>query len=107
MSRRSTLPFIVGGLLVAVGLAVFVSPLASTEPDGLERVAADQGFADDAATHDLADSPLADYGVRGVSDERTSTAVSGLIGTLITFGVGLLLFGALRRYRERHPAASP
>jgi hypothetical protein len=100
---RSTAFFVIGGLLVALGLAVFLSPLASSSPDGLERVARDQGFAETARDHALADSPLAGYGLRGVGDEGVSTAVSGVVGVVITFGVGLVLFGALRRVRPSPP----
>ena len=35
------------GLLIALGLAI-ISPLASAWPDGLERVAEDQGIIDTA-----------------------------------------------------------
>ena len=45
--RRSPL-FVVLGLAVALAFAFFVSPLASSEPDGLERVAIDQGFEEQA-----------------------------------------------------------
>src|SRR3546814_4253661 len=66
--------FWVAGLVVTLLLAAGVSQLASSEPDGLERVAEDEGFSDAAEEHDLAGSPLADYGVEGVdrSEEHTS-----------------------------------
>ena len=51
------------GLLIALGIALFISPLASTWPDGLEKVSIDQGFDDTATDHALGDTPLADYGV--------------------------------------------
>ena len=38
--RKNLVLFLVGGLLVTLGLAFFVSPLASSSPDGLEKVAA-------------------------------------------------------------------
>jgi hypothetical protein len=99
-SRSTVGMFVIGGLLVALGLAVFASPYASSSPDGLERVAIDRGFAEAASDHALADSPLADYGVRGIDDPRLSTGLSGLVGVLITFGIALVLFGLLRRSRE-------
>jgi cobalt/nickel transport protein len=98
--------FVVAGLLVATGLALFVSPLASSEPDGLERVAENAGFASTADDHALENGPVADYSVRGIDDERWSTAVSGLIGVLITFGIGLGVFALLRR-RSRPPGSEP
>jgi PDGLE domain len=93
--------FLGAGLLVALALAVFVSPFADRSPDGLEKVAGDEGFLEAADDHDLADSPVADYAVEGVDDERLSTGASGLIGVLLTFAVGLAVFGLIRRQRGR------
>jgi cobalt/nickel transport protein len=104
--------FLVGGLLVAAGLALFVSGFASSSPDGLEKVAGDKGFLQTARDHLFADGPLADYAVRGIENERLSTGVSGLIGVLVTFGVGFLLFALLRalrpgRGRSSEPTRAP
>jgi hypothetical protein len=96
--------FLVAGLLVAAGLALLASPYASSDPDGLERVAHDQGLGDNAREHDLAGSPVADYEVRGVADERLSTGLSGLVGVLLTFGVGTAAFALLRTRRARRDA---
>lgn len=98
--------FIIGGLLVSLAVAFFVSPLASGDPDGLERVAIDEGFGGSAEDHALGDSPLADYAVRGVEDEGLSTGLAGIAGTLATFGIGMLLFGGLRVARERRERAT-
>jgi cobalt/nickel transport protein len=92
--------FLLAGLLVAVGLALFVGGFASSSPDGLERVAEDKGFLETARDHLFADSPVADYAVKGVDNERLSTGLAGLIGVLITFGVGLALFALLRTMRS-------
>ena len=92
--------FLVGGLLVAAGLALVVSGFASSSPDGLERVAEDKGFLETARDHVFADGPLADYAVKGVGNERLSTGLSGLIGVLITFGAGLALFALIRGRRS-------
>lgn len=91
--------FVVAGLLVGIALALFVSPFASSSPDGLEKVAAEEGFDEAAEDSALADSPLADYGVEGIDDDRAGTAVSGLIGVLLTFGIGVGLFGIVRVLR--------
>ena len=99
--------FILSGLLVTIGLALFVSPFASSSPDGLNKVAIDKGFDEQEEAHTLDDSPLAGYTVKGVDGERVRKGVSGLIGVLITFGVGLALFGALRSFRDRNEAGSP
>jgi hypothetical protein len=104
MSRPArTWGFIIGGLLVALALAGVVSSFASGSPDGLNKVAEDQGFADTEEDHPLGDSPLEGYGVRGVEDDRISTGLAGLIGVLITFLVGLALFALVRRRRRSGP----
>ena len=101
MDRKNLLLFVVGGLIVTLGLAFFVSPLASSSPDGLEKIASDQGFSDTEAEHAVAGGPLAGYGLEGVEDERLSTGLAGVIGVLVTFGIGMILFGLLRSVRAR------
>jgi cobalt/nickel transport system permease protein len=104
-ARRGVYAIIIGGLIVALGLAFFVSPFASSSPDGLEKVATDEGFIETAEDHGMADSPLADYGVEGVENESLSTGLSGIIGVAITFGLALLLFGIfhVRRSADTSP----
>ncbi len=72
----------VGGLVIAVALAIF-SPLASAHPDGLEWVAEQRGFLD------LARDPLyeiiPDYVLPGISNEKLATIFAGVIGALIVF----------------------
>jgi cobalt/nickel transport protein len=99
--------FLIGGLLLTVGLALFVSGFASSSPDGLEKVAGDKGFLQTARDHLFADGPLADYTVRGIVNERLSTGVSGLIGVLLTFGVGFALFALIRALRPRRDRSEP
>lgn len=98
-SRKRLYLFLAAGLLVTFGLAGLVSGFASGNPDGLEKVAADQGFSETARDHDLADSPLADYQVKGVDDERLSGGLAGLAGVSLTFGLALLVFGGTRALR--------
>ena len=106
---RTRLPVFIGaGLLVALVLAFFVSPEASSSPDGLEKVATDEGFIDEAAPHDMEDSPLADYGVEGVDDERLGTGLAGVTGVAVTFlvagGIVLLVRLAARRRADNDTA---
>lgn len=104
MKGRSTVSlFVIAGLLVALAFAFFVSPYASSEPDGLEKVAADQGFDSTARDHTMADGPLADYVVRGVDDEGLSTGLAGIAGVVLCFAVGtggLMLVRFARRGSE-------
>jgi cobalt/nickel transport system permease protein len=79
------------GVLVALGLALFVAPFASGWPDGLERVAALLGFGSRAtATRALA-TPLPGYRIPGVDSPALSTALAGAVGTLVAFALAWLL----------------
>ena len=107
MKKRSTVTvFVVVGLAVALALAFFVSPYASSDPDGLERVAIDNGFDSAADEHAMADSPLADYGVDGVDDSKLSTGLAGVIGVALCFAIGALLFFVIRVIRKRQATAA-
>ncbi|WP_406455938.1 energy-coupling factor ABC transporter permease [Streptomyces sp. NBC_01622] len=93
------------GLAVSLLLAGFVSFYASSNPDGLEKVAADQGIDRAAKEHASADSPLADYGVRDVEDARLSGGLAGVIGVGGTVVAGTGVFWAVRRHRSTSQAA--
>jgi hypothetical protein len=104
---RSTGLWVASGLLVAAALALFLSPWADSDPDGLERAAIESGFADDARDHDLAGSPVADYSVKGFEDDRVATGVAGLIGVLAVFGVGVAVFAAIGKRGDRDEGELP
>ncbi|MFJ8852117.1 energy-coupling factor ABC transporter permease [Streptomyces sp. NPDC102437] len=87
------------GLVTALVLAGFVSYYASADPDGLEKVAADQGIDKKTEEHAAKDSPLADYGVKDVSDARLSGGLAGVIGVAATVVVGSGVFYVVRRRR--------
>jgi cobalt/nickel transport system permease protein len=101
--RKSLWLLIVGGLIVALGLAFFVSPFASSSPDGLNKVAIDKGVDAHERKPATAGSPLAGYGVRGVDNQRVSRGLAGIIGVAITFGIGMIVFGLLVRFRSKAP----
>lgn len=95
--------FVFSGLILALALAFFVSPSASGDPDGLDKVAIDKGFADTETDHALADAPTAGYEVRGVDDGRLSTGLAGIIGVAITFSVAGGVMLVVRRARRTSP----
>jgi ABC-type spermidine/putrescine transport system permease subunit I len=85
------------GLFLALGVAL-LSPLASPHPDGLERVAEDEGFLSRA--EDPFYEIIPDYTVPGIENSTVATIVAGLIGTLLLFGLGYGLAWLLRRRSE-------
>jgi cobalt/nickel transport system permease protein len=97
------------GLAASLVLAGVVSFYASASPDGLEKVAADKGIDAKAEAHAAADSPLADYGVEGITDGRLSGGLAGVIGVGATIAAGTGVFWAVRRRRtdEDSPAVTP
>lgn len=64
-------------------IAAFVSPFASSKPDGLEKVAEDKGFLDKGVSH--ISSPIPDYIFPGINDDRRATGVAGVLGTIFVF----------------------
>ncbi|MFG1921314.1 PDGLE domain-containing protein [Cryptosporangium sp. NPDC048952] len=126
MKRVRLAAFLGAGLLVALLLAGIVSSAASSQPDGLDATAREgctfnaddeitggDCLAKSAKEHDMADSPLADYGIRGIDNSFVSTGLSGVAGVLLVGAIGGGVFWLLRRRGtagadpEDAPAASP
>jgi cobalt/nickel transport system permease protein len=114
MSGKARLwSFVVVVLVVAAALALFVSPFASSSPDGLETVLQDQGAlaagasgpqgstpegstpgapaSEEAPVWNL--SPMGSYRLPGVESEAVSTGLAGLIGVV---GLFVIVVGAGR-----------
>ncbi len=85
----------VAGLLIAAAVVVVLAPLASDDPDGLERVAIDTGFAEQGT--EAAFEILPDYSVPFLGDSTASLIVAGLVGVALLFGAMWLLGRVLAR----------
>lgn len=107
---KKTTWFILGGLLVALLLAGVVSNFASGSPDGLDsastkgctldadgNITGGTCMAQNAKDSETADSPLADYGLRGIDNSFLATGLAGAAGVLLTFAVGGGLFWLARK----------
>ncbi|QEV18553.1 energy-coupling factor ABC transporter permease [Streptomyces alboniger] len=107
-ARRSHRKVWLAGLATSLVLAGVVSFYASSNPDGLEKVAQDKGIDKEARDHATEDSPLADYGVRNITDTRVSGGLAGAIGVGVTVVAGSAVFWAVRRRRtgEAGPAST-
>ncbi len=98
-AHRPIAGFALAGLAVTLTLAGVASFFASSNPDGLEYVAGEQGFLASARDHLLGTFALADYGdVGGIP-----VGVAGVIGVAIVIGAGLLLFRYLARPKPEGP----
>jgi cobalt/nickel transport protein len=91
LSRDRNRAFIIAGLGTALLIAVLLSPFASSDPDGLDRVSQDLKFDDKALEEAPARKlPFAEvfdeYALKGVP-EGIATPLAGLVGTLVTFGL--------------------
>lgn len=104
MTRR-TVWFLLGGLAVALVLAFGVSRYASSEPDGLEKVAAEHALDSGEEPHALADGPFADYSTRGVEDPGLATGLAGVVGVFATFAVAGGLVWVASRVSGRAPTS--
>jgi len=86
------------GYVIALA-AVLIAPFASSSPDGLERVAEDQGFIETAL--DAPYAIIADYALPGIANEGLATILGGFIGVtlmyLLVAGGGYLAYRAIKR----------
>jgi cobalt/nickel transport system permease protein len=97
--------FVAYGLAIAVGLVLFVAPVASGWPDGLEKVAAALGFEARATAEGPMVAPFADYRIPALVGSPWTTAAAGLAGTLAAFFLSLVLTHLL--VPRARPDASP
>ncbi|MFG1681680.1 energy-coupling factor ABC transporter permease [Nonomuraea sp. NPDC049269] len=86
-ARASVKPFLLVGLGLTLLLAGIVSFFASSSPDGLEAVAENKGFLDQATDHVFGRWALADYGEVG----GIPVGIAGIIGV----GLVLLIAGGV------------
>jgi len=94
--------FLVFGLLISLGLALFVAPFACAWPDGLDKVAQAIGF-ETRSSHPVLASPIADYHLPGIASAPLATSLAGAVGAVIVFLLALLLARWLVP-KQRNPA---
>ena len=88
------------GIALALVVAI-LSPLASSHPDVVERVAEDHRFIEKAREPWYQVIP--DYLLPGVQSEGLATILAGVVGTLLMFAI---LFGLGRLIRKGSAAGS-
>lgn len=85
------------GIAIAVLVVVVLAPLASSDPDGLERVAEDVGFIDQA--ENFISGLFGDYAIPGVEDPAVTTILSGLLGLAVVVVLMIVVGRLLARRR--------
>jgi len=88
------------GLILTVITLFILSPHASSLPDGLERVAIRYGFVEKEKK--IVDAPFPDYQVKVTKNEKVSTVLAGLIGSVVVF-TAVVLFFKLMGKRDETP----
>jgi cobalt/nickel transport protein len=84
---------------IVVFLAVFI-PLASSSPDGLERVAENFGVAENEP---FWNGVMSDYAIAAIADPYVSTLLAGIFGTFMVLLAGLLLGKAIAPKNPKNP----
>jgi cobalt/nickel transport system permease protein len=86
--------WVYAGIAISL-LAVSLSPLASANPDGLERVAKDMGFLHlgQTASYEI----LPNYTVPFLGNTGLSTILAGVVGALVVLGLVVVLGQTLRK----------
>lgn len=86
---------VTAGLVVALAVAAFIAPFASSLPDGLDAVSEKVGFdklseSAWAAFDDYDAIPLGDW-------SRLSVSLAGIVGTLLVFAIAVAIGRAMRQ----------
>lgn len=80
-------------------ILTLLAPIASSDPDGLERVAEDLGFIQ--AARPSVFSLLPDYVIPGLPNKNLATIFAGMLGALLAFGLVMILFLGWRARQGR------
>jgi len=82
-SAKGSQGWIIAGVAISL-IVVILSPLASTDPDGLNRVAMNLGFIHTAQS---GVGPLAGYTIPFLANASASKIVAGAIGAIVALGL--------------------
>lgn len=93
--------FILGLLAVSLGISGLLTLFASESPDGLERSLEKHSIHEGEP---IAKAPMPDYEAPLTIRPAFRKAIAGITGTLILFGILILLGAALRRFGGKHRA---
>lgn len=102
VAAQSGRGWIIAGVAIAL-VVVLLSPFASANPDGLERVAMDMGFIDAAQSAPF--EILPDYTIPFLGETPLSTILAGVAGLLVVLGLAYAAGRFLQRRSETQNSA--
>jgi cobalt/nickel transport system permease protein len=102
VSMQSGRGWVIAGVVISL-IVVLLSPFASANPDGLERVATDLGFinAGQSAPFQL----ISDYTIPLLGQTPLSTILAGVAGLLVVLGLAYVAGRALQK-KSHEPDSS-
>jgi hypothetical protein len=80
--------------MIIIGFLAVFTPLASSSPDGLQKVASSLGIKDPEPTWQ---GFMSDYSISALGDTYISTLAAGILGTLLVLITSLVLGAAITR----------
>lgn len=86
--------WVLAGIVISL-IVVLLSPLASANPDGLERVAEDLGFLNTAQSAPF--EVLPDYTVPFLGETPLSTVIAGAIGVIVLLALVFIVGRSLQK----------
>lgn len=91
---------IVGGLVIALIIAVLAPFLASSNPDGLESSAESLGVPESEAAFQ---SPLPDYAIPGMEDNPWGGVLALIVGTILVLVIALAVAKLISKKKGNGP----
>jgi ABC-type Fe3+ transport system permease subunit len=91
--------YLIAIALIAIFLAVFI-PLASSNPDGLQKVATTFGADQKAPAWN---GLLSDYSLPSIGNSYAATLIAGVIGTIAVLAAGLLVGKVMTKQPKANP----
>ena len=95
-SAQGSRGWVVAGILITLAV-VLLSPFASADPDGLERVAINVGFINNGQSAPFEIIP--DYSIPFLGETSVSTIAAGAVGVLVVLAVAFLVGRSLQQKR--------
>ena len=99
-AKKNNTGFIVVALGICLVIAFFLSPFASSSPDGLEKAAEKLGFLHLGEVLAWGHSLMPDYTIPLLGERPISGMAAGLVGTLVLFGLGWGVGAVLKRRKS-------